>query len=362
MGSFNVSCFVSKQTIASDHEAVILPIIQQATYNPISLLAPSGKDYKEFSKYGFRHSNCYPTSLWGYAGPIIKGTYDDYGQFNLAETTENTSNLISFFNSLSKNICNVKQGENETHEPAFDFSELYSVKEKYTFVQLTEIWEQVWDISQRSRLFLNDHRDDPRCVAFAVMHKCSADYLLETVNNSKNWDNVSMEQHAYFNHYVNERISRMLEIFQDKKEKNDIIRFAAIGLIGLEGYRIGEQEGTYLGKYYKDADDAIDKIVSYFEKNPESVTIPQNITDEVFDEFKSQIEHRYIAHALTNLNIKLSPLEYGSQDDNNELGNDYLTMLKEVNERVNKTTRARFGYDEEEEEEAEQTTSKKPKM
>lgn len=54
MGSFNTSCMVSQQTIVPHAHAVILPISQQATYNPVELI----KGGKELSQYGFAHTSC----------------------------------------------------------------------------------------------------------------------------------------------------------------------------------------------------------------------------------------------------------------------------------------------------------------
>ena len=96
MGSFNTSCMVSQQVIVPGAETIILPIQQQATYEPVEI----SKDGKEMSQFGFAHTTCYPTAFWGYAGPMIRGTYDDYGRFNIDDTVENKINLISFFNEL----------------------------------------------------------------------------------------------------------------------------------------------------------------------------------------------------------------------------------------------------------------------
>lgn len=55
MGSFNTACMVSQQVIVPGAEALILPIHQQATYNPVELV----KDGEETSHYGFAHTTCY---------------------------------------------------------------------------------------------------------------------------------------------------------------------------------------------------------------------------------------------------------------------------------------------------------------
>jgi hypothetical protein len=348
MGSFNTSCFVSQQIIAPGDESVILPIIQQATYDPVSLLVKTHNGIEEMEKYGYMHSSCYPTAFWGYYGPMIRGKYDDYGQFELDDTESNFTNLISLFNQLHKNVCDVKQGENDCHDHPMVFNELYNPKEQYTFEQLTEIWEKIWEMGQESRLFATDYHKNPCSIAFAVMHKPAADYLVDTINQSTTWNDVSLEQKSYFHSYVNQKLGRVLEIFKDKKEKEDIITFGAVGMLSLEGFGVGEQEGTYIGQYYDYNEKVLDEIIEYFKQNPEANSISKDVTDEIFESFKEQIEHRYLAAGLSRLNLRLSPMVYASQDYSNDTGNSYLEMLKEVNAKVNAIVKEKYGEDDDE--------------
>lgn len=357
MGSFNTSCFVSQQTISTDDESIILPIVQQSTYKPVELLVPTHEGVKEVSKYGYCHSTCYATAFWGYAGPMIKGKYDDYGRFELEKTKENAQNIQSFFNSIAVKICDVKQGENEYHEHPLAFSEIYNPKEKHTFEKLVEVWDKVWDLAGQSRLFVKNYKGEPVCVAFAVMHKSSADYLVETFSSGKTWDDESLEPKSYFNTYINKRISEILDIFKDKKELDDTISFAAITIASLEGFRIGEQEGSHIASHYPRPRDVSKNIVDYFKNNPNEKTLTKEFTDELFENFKAQIEHRYLASGLERLSIKLSPMVYASQDYSNEIGNDYLKMIQAVNERVNKIVKDKYGEDDDFE-----SDSKKPKI
>lgn len=351
MGSFNTSCFVSQQIIAPGDEAVIIPIVQQATYEPVSLLLNTENGMEEIKKYGYMHSNCYPTAFWGYYGPLFRGKYDDYGQFELDETDANVTNLVNFFNQLHKNVCDVKQGKNEYHDHPMVFNELYDPKQKYTFEQLIEVWEKIWEMSDQARLFAVDYNQNPCSISFAVMHKPSADYLIDLINQSTTWNEVSLEKKSYFNSYINQKLSRLFEIFKDKKEKDDIITFGAVGMLSLEGFSVGDQEGTYIGHHYEFNDVVADEIIEYFKQNPEATDMSKDATDKIFEYFKEQIEHRYLAAGLTRLNIRLSPMVYASQDYQNATGNSYLKMLTEVNAKVNALVKEKYGYDEDEEDE-----------
>ena len=79
MGSFNTQCFVTKQVIAPNDKAILLPIIAQNGYNHITF--KSGKT--AISRWC---STCYSTRFWRPTGHLLTGTYEDYGRFVLDKT------------------------------------------------------------------------------------------------------------------------------------------------------------------------------------------------------------------------------------------------------------------------------------
>jgi hypothetical protein len=351
MGSFNTTCFVSQQIIATGDESVILPIIQQTTYRPVSLLVKTHEGIQEVEKYGYMHSTCYPTAFWGYYGPMIYGSYDDYGRFKLDDTDSNFFNLIHFFNELHKNVCDVKQGENSCHDHPMEFSKIYDPSKQYSFSDLVKIWEKIWDMAEQSRLFATDYKQNPCSIAFAVMHKITADYLINSISQSTSYDGTSLEQKTYFNSYINDNLKRVLELFKGKKEKQDIITFAAASMLSLDSFRIGQQEGTYINNFYDYPEEAMDKMIEYFKENPEATSMSKEATDDIFEYFEDQIKHRYLVAGLTKFDIRLSPMVYSSQDCHNEEGNAYLEMIKEINAKVNLLVKEKYGEDEEDEDE-----------
>ena len=95
MGSFNTTCMVSQQVIAPNDEVVIFPIVPQSSYSPVELI---DKDGSCVEAYGHSSSSCYPTAFWNYAGPMLIGTYDDYGKFELENTVNNINNINNEYN------------------------------------------------------------------------------------------------------------------------------------------------------------------------------------------------------------------------------------------------------------------------
>lgn len=72
----------------------------------------------------------------------------------------------------------------------------------------------------------------------------------------------------------------------------------------------------------------------------------KEFTDELFEEFKEQIEHHYLASAISKYDLKLSPMVYAGQDYSNEMGNAYLKMVTKINQKVNKLVKDKYGEDE----------------
>lgn len=352
MGSFNTTCFASQQTIAPEDECFIFPISQKTTYKPVDLVVPWGKERKEISKYGFSNSNCYSTGFWGYEAPMLKGTYDDYGRFKLERRNENFKMLVYFLNILERKVCDVKQGENSYHDLPLDYKSLYSSDKKYTAEQLEEIFNKVWDVSSESRLFVVNYSGEPVNLSFAVMHKCVGEYLIDKLNNKKDWHGNSLEQKEYFHKYMNEKWKEMKEIFSEKlnnpDKRKETFAFYAINVVGLDGFRIGESEGSSIRSRYPHSNSLVETIIKHIDENFPLESFDKKFTDEMFGNFKTQIDHRYINDGLDSLNIKLSPIVYATQDYDNDLGNKYLEMVKFANEKVNHIVKQKYGEDDEE--------------
>lgn len=340
MGSFNTACMVSQQVIVPGVEVFILPIHQQATYRPVELV----KNGKEISQYGFAHTTCYPTAFWGYSGPIIRGKYDDYGRFDLIDTPDNTINLVSFFNHLIADSYNTKQGENEYHDHAFDIHSIYNPKQTYSFAELETIWTSVWDVAQENRIFVRNYNDQPRNLQFAVIHHAAADYLINFVSKFTSYRAESYEQKVYFTKYITEQLAKVILIFKKKKELGDIFSFFASQLASLSNYGIGDQEGAHISSRYDNWNPIMDVIENFTANNPDTEEPSTELIDELFELFKTQIQHRYIHVGLDHLNIKLSPMIYASQDYDNSSGKAYAKMIRTVSSQVVKEIKANNDY------------------
>ena len=340
MGSFNTTCFFSQQTISPGTEAYLFPIQQGQSFNPVKLEFKGHEKFKA-SQYSFSSSLCSPTGLWGISGPMLEGTYDDYGYFEVNDTSSNIRNLHSLFKHLLENAGVAAAGKNSSHETPFDISTHFQPKTIYSFEELVLTWEYVWTAMQNGRIFIQVYNGAIVPFSFAVMHKVAGDYLINEVATSKTWDNSSMEQSQYFNRYINENFERAFEVFPNKTLIG-IIDFVSFKVAYLESFGMGQFEGCYTCRFY---DSNVDKLIStfeqYFEANPSAKTVDTDTTNLILAEMADYVDFLYLLSGLSRFEGKFSPMTYGGQDYQNQNGNRFLKMIKAINKDINKLVKSK---------------------
>lgn len=335
MGSYNMSCFASGHNIAPRNKATIIPIFQQATYRPVEL---SLGDLK-FSQYGIANTICYSDCFWGYAGPLIEGTYDDYGNFDLIENDNNIANIVQFFNILHKKLFKVAQGENSAHDLAIDFQSLYSPEDTYTFEQLCVIWQEMWSVGQENRLFINE-KDSPRQLQFALLHN-KAYKVLEELCNKITMSDESLDERV--DKFIEQSFIFVVRPFQHAMKYPDMQDMLEDNLnYGFE--RLSNLQGMHFGNGldYVDIYDykkLLRPIVEAFvKKNPDARTFDEATMKKIKKILVTVIKHRIINFGINHYDVKLRPMTYGYQDYNNSVGKSYLSFIEAVNLPKKKTS------------------------
>lgn len=342
MGSFNTTCFASQQTIVPEAECLIFPIKQQTTYNEVEILDKAGSCKIK----GIAHTRCYPDCFWEYAGPILKGVYYDYGQFKLHKDDSNTHALITFFNELERDCYQTKGGDNIYHDLAFNFQELYQSSNTYTFEQLESIWDSLWKVADKNRVFLKNYsQDNASQLQFAVMHKSTAEYLTLITEKTVNWQNQSYAKTEYFANYIKEsfdQISQISQITQDTatsdKELNYRLFLNKISF--LKGYGL-EHNNSHLSSKYNNYN-AVSNIFESFKDEIINKQLTPEFINALRTQFDLQIEHYYIHAGLDALNIRLAPQVYADPDYSNEIGDSYLKMIKAVNKQIKQKIKDKY--------------------
>lgn len=139
MGSFNTTCFATRQTIAPDDGALIFPVVKVNGYASIPVVQHFQGEKLNFEAYG-PTDFIYPNALWHPMGFAFRATYDDYGNFNLEKSSFNRKQLYMFYRRLKDWACHTPKGSNPYHEKEFTLTDLLKVS------NLSEAdWESPFD-------------------------------------------------------------------------------------------------------------------------------------------------------------------------------------------------------------------------
>lgn len=328
MGSFNMTCFASQHTISYKNKVIILPISQKATFEPVELSL--GDLY--ISQYGFANTICYPDAFWGYAGPIIEGTYHDYGQFHLTESINNQRNIIHFFNILHEKLFKVKQGSNSSHDLPIDFQSMYDPTKEYSFCELHKIWNDMWQVGQENRLFIKKNNSASQ-LQFALLHhkayKFFENYCNTLTYNGKNMDVI-------FDDFIQSKdlflMNPMKDLvkFPDMKEAlEDLLDYGAGSVLNLDSFHFGNS--FHYNNLYGGKKEIIEVLQDFYKKHPTDKTFNKTTVNKIKKICATALKHRMIHVGLEHFNIKLSPMTYGYQDYNNEGGKNFSKFIQTVN-------------------------------
>lgn len=350
MGSFNTSCFVSRQTIATGDACKVMPISQARTYREVELTHGD----RAVRAYGHTHSTCYPTCFWEPASGFFDAVYDDYGKFTLSDTDNNRDLLVQFLGEALRHVPNVALGENTSHDIPCDLrgfmasntprllacygkqaaAPAETADPDLLWPEAVQCWDYLWEVAREARLFWSDYSGVLRPMGFAVMHQTAFDELVAMTNAWVGYGGESYEMRVFF--------QRALDDVKAWAVKREEKRLATQPL---------EERNARLESYF-----AFDKLRNAMERVGGNVRIPYasdySQFDEVYDDYsngklsddalfelvKPSLELRYACSGLESLNLHFEPMVYAGQDYSNEVGVSYAKLVQSV---ARKVTRGR---------------------
>lgn len=344
MGSFNTSCFVSRQTIAPGEHCMVIPIIQQATYRPMEVQSRGEKS----ELYGISSSVCYPTRFWTPVGSFIEAKYDDYGRFELIDTPLNRYKLADYLREALEKTPIVSKGENEYHDLPCD---LLSFMQSNTpgllavfqargpiepdtseqfFAQCVQCWDYIFEVAGKHRLFWRHYTGILRPSQFAVMHSVSFETLVASLNAGFDWHKNSLDMRAVFDAAI-EATDKSLDEFASKvanpelnpEQLEMITVFRWSDMFKRLVFRIGEGEGAI---YPSEYEAFMDASMAYRKK--------QITKDDLFAAIKPWLAIRYAYTEMSGLNLHFEPMIYAGQDYENEIGRAYAKFIRKVAKKI----------------------------
>jgi hypothetical protein len=97
--SYNVSCSLSKQTIAPGHHCFVLPLVQQKAFTPTAI-SHRGEPFGHH--FGDTTTNCYTGARWSPSHTMIDAVYRDRGQFELVQDHSNLVSTMRYMQEVYK--------------------------------------------------------------------------------------------------------------------------------------------------------------------------------------------------------------------------------------------------------------------
>lgn len=336
MGSFNTTCFASGQTIAPGEVCQVIPIRQSATDRVVQMIVNGVEE----GHFGVASHGCYPNSFWVPHGSFIEASYDDYGQFELADTSTNRLRLLCLFETLHKESLVVLQGENSVHDVTCNLREfvrektpligsligqvntsMVDIESEVFFNECVTLWDYVWDVSQKHRLFVTDYKKNVKPLQFAVMHETAFRNAIEVVETSPNWRGNTTTVHSYFDDIIKD-FDKVTAIFGNVEDETYL--FSVQYRIDMALNRMGSFEGMY---YPAEEREVLPEVIKYLRKEVDA--------EALFEQVKPALEARLVVSGLAMMNLRFSPMVTAGQDYRNEIGSLYAQFVAKTNAVVN---------------------------
>lgn len=338
MGSFNMTCFASQQTVAPGDACRVLPLLQQSSYQEIDI----SHDDKKESVLSGTHSTCYYDAFWSPLGGFIPAEAEDYGRVELALDYRARMHLVGFFSELMSRSWVTAQGDNEYHDLAFDFAGflqkeatgLHTVltvkgdktpwREGELDTEIIAAWAYVWEVSQKNRVFVSDYRGRPRALGFALIHEDAYAELLAQASEGSDWNGDPRAPEAV--------LRKGLEAGQQKAKER------AAGMSS----DMPDMGGWFLSDNLREVFSRADgvghslggPVSGLLSRMCQSLWSAELSEDEFVEMSLPLLEERYVLGALNDLNLKLSPMVTAGQDYDNSTGKAYSTFVSKVSAKV----------------------------
>ncbi len=339
MGSFLVSCSLTRQSIQEGEEVYIIPIVQQRTYEAIKL-----------ADGGTFHSHAHPvynTDFYQPVGFMFQGTYADYGQYNINwGSVANQKLLEGYYNYLRQHHVPVLQGSNQCHDIPVSLPEVLSEE-----FQHEAIWEMLHEAVWENRLLIKSNqfsRGSPVQVEYCVLHKKHTDTLLEMYLNQNIEDTwTGRNDPEYTSVFKMNYQDKFLKVFEFRKTRAEELH----KLIAEFDYaECTDEEKAKVREYYRELQQyefpSSSRQFTFFLSSSGGGSLESHIhsseVEDILNTIDIEIERfnaftlfhklRQIIISMDMVNMYPIPVYYASQDYSNAKGLIYAELMRRVQE------------------------------
>lgn len=337
MGSFNLTCGVTQQTVAPGDPCYVMAILQCGAFDEVQLQ----KDGDSRTEHSFASMTCHYDGFWRPVGNFIAATYDDYGQVKIDLEGINYAKVLHLFKQILQRSWNTKQGVNEYHDLPFDFKSFITnsaprlqelldgtatdIRAPEYIKAVHACWEYVWAVARKGRLYLSDFVQVARPLEFTVIHATAYHELIEVAGRVKDLNEVPTHPDTYLP-YVISKAREAADKLEDEYEKmyafkdaiQDSIRFADGAARPLWDILTTDLPG-FLRKW-----------------------ISGSISDEtLLKVLLLQTRDRYALGGYTAMNLRLMPAVTASQDYFNQVGHTYAEFIAKISPGISRNRMVR---------------------
>ncbi|MNR71578.1 hypothetical protein D3C71_22090 [compost metagenome] len=360
MGSFNITCCASRQTVIPGALCRVIAIEQSSSYRPVSMKQQD----EEFSAFGIANSSCYPDAFWGPFGGFIEAKYHDYGQVELVMNAHTRASVVELVAELLKKAPTVLEGENSSHDLPFDLPaflqesaprlyqalataprcDMPEVDESFDS-ELVACWDHVWEVAQEHRLFVRNHFGAVRPLQFAVFHEAAFQTLVTLRSSGTSWGKQPRDPRSFVLRTL-EELKKQAAEHQERRAKaraeagapsdasEDAIftRWMVADRLCERLNQIGRSEGSG-GFLHRSASDLVAAHVE-----------GKLALEQLLEQLVPLLAPCYAVGGMDELNLKFTPIEYAGQDYSNSIGQAYAHFVGQVSAQcVRDINEHRFG-------------------
>lgn len=310
MGSFNTSCFVTKQVIRPIDEVIIFPIAALVNSKNKFNSYDNGEGLYLHKVTTLNHEVHF-NSTWNVIGKMMTAVYDDYGMFKIDDTVDNMSSLIHNLLYIKKHGLDIKS---EYYNKSICLKEIFQTNKSSSidFKMLNSIWNGIYEIILADDLFIKQD-DDCYQIKIAVVSKYAFNYIVDE-NKSKSW-------------FV-DIVTKDIKYFYENMQESEL--YVNIGIHNiLNDSKINIQSlNVMCDRKLLFNDNDIDLLRDVYRND--MITAEQIYT---------MVRFRFLFYTFLiwlddMIVIKLEPMSYLPHNYENKIGEKYLQMVNTINLKI----------------------------
>lgn len=359
MGSFNVTCFASLQTIATGDCCFVLPVLQESTYEAQTVVRRGVEE----QHYGVAKTHSYAHAFWTPLGGFVEARYEDCGSVELLDTPINRLRLRELFRRLLSTAAATTELD-DVGVPLFDFkaflqgrapallAELERVPEngaEYAvpasdaalFVDMQSAWTYLATAMWRHRVFAEDISHRLRPLQWAVMHKSAFEELVGLVENNLLLSSGSARREDVLQRFLDDAPGflepQALPASSDSPEEREL-RLKAMVTRSMQESNLRDALAPLdrCGSLHYPSERA--ELVLAFNRYRSG----ELSREELNDVLRPTFDTRYALGGLNELNLRIAPTAFGGEDYTNEVGRQYARLVQAVSAQICEQRTSRY--------------------